>query len=76
MRPDLCGTMIWAAMPGGDEVRPHADVDHFPVGQRLLPERFRVGQVLGQREGVVDQDVEPALLGDPVEQRGDLLVVA
>ena len=62
-------------VPGSDEVRPHADVDHFPVGQRLLPERFRVGQVLGQREGVVHQDVQLALGGDSVEQRGDLLVL-
>ena len=63
-------------MPGRDEVRAHADVDHLPVGERLFPERLRLGQVFGQREGVVDQDVEPALLAlDLLEQRGDLIVV-
>ena len=36
---------------------------------------FGVGEVLGQRERVVDQDVEPALLDSyPVEQSGDLVV--
>src|ERR1700704_2824406 len=64
-------------MPGGDEVRPDADVHHLPIGQRLFPERLRLRQILWQRERVVDQDVEPALIAfDPLEQPRDLVVIA
>jgi hypothetical protein len=62
---------------GSDEVRADANLDHVPIRRRPLPERTRLRQVLRQRECVVDQDVESAMLPlYPVEQCRRLLVVA
>jgi hypothetical protein len=64
-------------MPRRHEVRAHAHVHHLPVRERLLPEGFGLRQVIGQREGVVDEDIQAPLLPfDLFEESRDLVVLA
>ena len=77
IRPDFCGTMIFAACHAATkfERTPTSTISQLDSG--FSQNGCGFGQILGQREGVVDQDVEPALLPpNLVEQRGYLIVIA
>ena len=63
-------------MPCRHEIGTQTDIDHFPIGQGLLPERTGSGQLGGQGNRVVHQHIQATLLLlDPLEQRRDLLIV-
>ena len=64
-------------MPGRDEARFHTDFPHLQIGQRLFPELLGLNQIIGKLKGIVDQNIELALLAPHlIEQRCDLFVFA
>jgi len=62
--------------PAGDEAAAHADVDHVADVPGLFPELTRGGKRIRDGAGIVDQDIDAALLGyDLLDHRSDLIVV-
>src|SRR5208337_2636473 len=60
-----------------DVVGAQAYVKHLHKLERLVPERPGLGEAVGNRGGVVDEDVEASgLVLDSLEQRTHLVVVA